>query len=179
MLANFIFDGSVGIKFHEKHYDLHSFFSIDGIIISPAEGKLSINLITLGAFRNNVHGVGSLRISFSGISYIEFSQGFCQICSDTIEEIGFKNPTDRDDNWLKTFCQSEEQDHLFIRFSNLEFMRIACATACVSVADAASDTTRDTRGGSRGHRQKGAGVTSCIDKKGAGVTSCIDISKKN
>lgn len=138
MLADFVFDGSVGIRFDGRHYDLHSFFSVSGITVCPATGDVSVDLISIDEFRNNVHGAESLRLIFSDVNYVEFSPEFCKTRSDTIEEIGFKSPEDRDDNWLKTLDQAEHLDHLFIRFSSLEFIRLACATARVAIVQSSS-----------------------------------------
>ncbi|MCX7512678.1 hypothetical protein [Frateuria sp. STR12] len=128
---NFLIEGSVGIRFEGKHFDLHSFFSIDKFIVNPGEGAVILEFVPIGDFKNESHNVKILGLQFSMISYLEFSPSFCANASDSLEEFGFKAPWDRDDNWLKTFEQSNAGDHLFIRLSSLEFFRIQCAEICV------------------------------------------------
>lgn len=134
MLTNFTFEGSVGIRYNDKHFDLHSFFSIVGLSISPKEGTMLLEFESIKEFIEKAHGVGALGLEFSGITYLELSQKFCTNVSDSLEELGFKAPSDRDDNWLKTIGQSESEDHLFFRLSSLEFIRVQCATARVILA---------------------------------------------
>lgn len=131
MLTNFTFEGSVGILYKEKHFDLHSFFSLSGLSISFKEGTVLLEFQSIKEFIDRTYGVGALAVEFSGITYLELSPKICANVSDSLEEFGFKAPDDRDDNWLKTIDQFESEDHLFIRLSSLEFIRVQCTTARV------------------------------------------------
>jgi hypothetical protein len=134
MLADFSFEGSVGIRYAGKHFDLHSFFSIARLSVNPKEGTVLLEFESIKEFMDRAHGVRTLGLEFSGITYIELSPKICTNVSDSLEEFGFKSPSDRDDNWLKDVEQSDSDDHLFIRLSSLEFIRIQCATARVILA---------------------------------------------
>lgn len=131
MLTDFTFEGSVGIRYDGKHFDLHSFFSIARLSISPKEGTVLLEFESIREFMDQVHGVKALGLQFSGITYLELSPKICTNVSDSLEEFGFKASIDRDDDWLKTVEQSEIGDHLFVRLSSLEFIRIQCAAARV------------------------------------------------
>lgn len=135
MLKNFSFEGSVGVRFENKHYDLHSFFSVERIVILPSNSSLLIKFVAIDQFVSLTHGVKWLSLIFMGIDYLEFSPQFCKIRTDTLEEFGFKAPNDKDDNWLKSTDHSLPSDHLFVRFSNLEFMRILCRSLRIEVTD--------------------------------------------
>lgn len=129
MLINFAFDGNVGIRFEGKHFDLHSFFSLTGFVVNPVDGIVLLEFRSIKEFRDQAHGVQTLTLEFSEITYLEFSPTFCTNTTDSLEEFGFKSPDDRDDNWLKTLEQSEPEDHLFVRLSSLEFFRVHCSSA--------------------------------------------------
>lgn len=133
MISNFSFDGSVGIRLDNKHYDLHSFFSVSRVILDPSEGTVAIEFSSFEEFREQVHGARTLRLTFSGVDHVEVSPGLCKSRSDTVDEFGFKDPNDRDDEWLKPTDRAERYDHLFVRFSSLEFVRLACSVARADV----------------------------------------------
>lgn len=133
MISNFNFDGSAGIRLDNKHYDLHSFFSVSGVVISPVEGAVLIKFVSLDQFRDQVHGALKLRLFFFGVDFVEVSSALCKHKSDTVEEFGFKAPNDWDDDWLKSTDKADASDHLFIRFSSMEFIRIAYSTARAEV----------------------------------------------
>lgn len=133
MISNFSFDGSAGIRVGDSHYDLHSFFSVLHLLIDPAAGSVVLELSSIEEFRTHTHEAKALRLVFSGVDYVEVSPGVCKGGSDTIEEIGFKAPNDRDDEWLKPTDRAEHSDHLFIRLSNLEFVRLSYSSARVEV----------------------------------------------
>ncbi|MES2403693.1 MAG: hypothetical protein V4567_05055 [Pseudomonadota bacterium] len=133
MLTNFAFEGNVGIRFEGKHFDLHSFYSLEGFVVNPASGTVLLKFSSIKEFRDKVHDVQMLTLEFSEITYLEFSPKFCTNTTDSLEEIGFKSPDDRDDNWLKNLEQSEPDDHLFVRLSSLEFFRVRCSAIRVIV----------------------------------------------
>jgi hypothetical protein len=133
MLTNFLFEGGVGIRFEGKHFDLHSFFSIAGVTLSPKAGTVLLQFDSIREFRDRTHGVEQLWLEFSEVSYLEFSPRFCTNVSDSLEEFGFKAPDDRNDEWLKDVERAEPGDHLFVRLSSLEFLRIHCAAVRVQV----------------------------------------------
>jgi hypothetical protein len=74
-----------------------------------------------------------LRLTFFEVEHIFVSSGLCKHKTDTIEEIGFKASDDKDDEWIKTVEQADPADHLFIRFSSLEFIRIKSSVARVEI----------------------------------------------
>ena len=120
-----IFEDSVGIRWEAKYFDLHAFFSLAHVSLWPAEAKISLELSSVVDFRAEVDGVKNIQICFLKVSSIEFSPGFCSKPSDTIEEIGFKAMSDRDDSWLKTADQYVLGDQLFLRMQSLEYLRIS------------------------------------------------------
>lgn len=129
MRTNFVFENSVGVQFEGKHFDLHGFFLVSGFVVNPRQGSATMEFETIKKFKNKVHDVRAVRLEFDEITHLEFSPKICTNISDSLEEFGFKSPGDKDDNWLKTFEQSDPNDHLFVRLSSLEFFRVQCALA--------------------------------------------------
>ena len=97
MLTNFTFDGNVGTRYEGKHYDLHSFFSVRRLVVTPSDGTVLMEFRSIAEFRDQAHSARKLTLTFSDIEYLEFSPKFCTNTTDSFEEFGFKSPDDKDD----------------------------------------------------------------------------------
>ena len=63
-------------------------------------------------------------LAFSGVDYFEIGNEMIRQMDNQIEVIGFKNPDDRDIDWLLDQDQSKEEDHIVFVFSNDGHLRI-------------------------------------------------------
>lgn len=108
------------IKSGEIH-DLHNLYDYVGIILRGNNRQLQI-LFT----PNSGHCEGKLPISlcFEGIDYLEFSPNFGSKVISSLDEMGYKNSDDFDDEWLLSQEQATNDDHLFLRLDNDSFIRI-------------------------------------------------------
>jgi len=114
-----------------KIYDLHNLYDFVGIILKGKERRLQI------LFDPNLeHGKDQLSISlnFEEIDYLEFSPNFGARVISGLEEIGYKNPEDRDDEWLMDEQQATSSDHLFFRLDGGDFIRVHCQNADLAEA---------------------------------------------
>lgn len=121
MKKNFRLGQSNEIITPSRVYDLHNLYDYFGI--SLIGGNRQLNII----FSPNLEfGKGNLSVmlKFNEIQYLEFSPNFGSDPICDLDEMGYKAPDDRDDEWLMSQRQSTENDHLFLRFENNEFIRV-------------------------------------------------------
>lgn len=105
----------------EKIYDLHNSYDYVGLILKSKERQLQILFEP-----NSEYGKGNLSVSFvfKSLNYLEFSPNFGTKVVSGLDEMGYKSPSDRDDNWLLSPQQASSDDHLFFRLENGDFIRV-------------------------------------------------------
>jgi len=120
-----------------KIYDLHNLYDFIGIVLKAKDRRLQLLFEP-----NPEYGKGQLPISlnFEEIDYLEFSPNFGTRVISGLDEMGYKNPEDRDDEWLMDEKQATSNDHLFFRMDGGDFIRVHCqntdiveATTLISV----------------------------------------------
>ncbi|MCB1034695.1 MAG: hypothetical protein KDD47_12760 [Acidobacteria bacterium] len=112
-----------------KVFDLHNKYDVS-LLAVEADGDLQLRFVP-----NSVHGLGgkALALAFTGVDYLEMCLGFGgEPASLDLEEVGYKEPSDRDVSWLQTEDQSDSLDHLFLRFQGEHFLRIHSEEAFLS-----------------------------------------------
>ncbi|MDX3774721.1 hypothetical protein QE250_11395, partial [Chromatiaceae bacterium AAb-1] len=99
---------------------------------------LTVNIVSL-KFTINAEfekeqkdGGKEVSIKFLDVDYFELSPNFAGQLTCDLEEMGYKNPGDKDVDWLISENKSTEADHLLFRFSNDEFVRIHAKKAYFS-----------------------------------------------
>lgn len=109
-----------------KIYDLHNLYDFIGIFFTSKACRLEISFKPIPEF-----GDGKVPISliFEGIDYLEFSPQFWTKNISGLDEMGYKNPEDHDDEWLLSEKQASFNDHLFFRMDSGDFIRIHCQNA--------------------------------------------------
>ena len=112
-------------------YDLHNLYDFSGVIIKGVPCKFQILFEP-----NSEHGGGQLPISlnFEEVDYLEFSSNFGTQEISSLDEMGYKNPEDRDDTWLMEEKDISPESHLFFRFDGGSFIRVHCRNADLKVA---------------------------------------------
>jgi len=110
----------------DKIYDLHNMYNFIGVVLIAKDRRLHILFEP-----NPEYGKSQLPIllSFEEIDYLEFSPNFGTRIISGLDEIGYKNPEDRDDEWLMDEQQATCNDHLFFRMDGGDFIRIHCQNA--------------------------------------------------
>jgi hypothetical protein len=104
-------------------YDLHNEFDFLGITLKTSDRTLRLVFKPNSQLENSN---SPIVLNFQNVDYLEFSTNFGSQINSGLDEIGYKNPNDRDDNWLKSEQQANCDDHLFFRFDKGEFIRVFC-----------------------------------------------------
>jgi hypothetical protein len=110
----------------DKIFDLHNSYEFIGIVLKSKERYFQILFEP-----SPEYGKGKLPVSlhFDAIDYLEFSPNFGTRLIYGLDEIGYKNPDDRDEEWLLSEQQSTHDDHLFFRLDGGDFIRVHCQHA--------------------------------------------------
>ncbi|MEJ1338508.1 MAG: hypothetical protein RPU40_06480 [Candidatus Sedimenticola sp. (ex Thyasira tokunagai)] len=110
----------------DKIYDLHNLYDFVGIALNGKDRQLRILFEPSPSY-----GERSVSVSlvFNEIDYLELSSNFGSRVIQNLDEMGYKNPDDQDDEWLLDEQQSTPNDHLFIRFEGNDFIRVHCQHA--------------------------------------------------
>ncbi|HEX8781495.1 MAG TPA: hypothetical protein VF728_10050 [Nocardioides sp.] len=103
-----------------KIYDLHGHYDFNGLAV------LSGGRARLWFVPNDEHGVGrsSVVIEVEGVDYLELTSGVATGKVRDVDEMGYKNPGDRDLDWLLEERASTDGDHFVLRFGPNDFLRI-------------------------------------------------------
>ncbi len=134
MDKNFVIDNAVGIEIEGRMYDLHNFYDFKELKVDAAANAVSLIFIVNAEFEKEQGDDGKeVSIKFRDVDYFELSSNFASKLTHGLEEIGYKNPGDRDVDWLIGENKSTGGDHLLFRFANDEFLRIHAKKAYCSV----------------------------------------------
>lgn len=117
---------------NQSIYDLHNQYDLLEITISAKKRELKMAFEPNAEF--GIHKPPVVFI-FSGINHLEFSKTFGGQVVSTLDEVGYKSPDDRDDNWLLSEEQATADDHLFFRMEGQNFIRIYCKKASLIELD--------------------------------------------
>lgn len=146
MDRSFTLRDSVVLQFQELDLDVHNTYVLDAI----EEGRSDCDvLLTLkkdpGVWVPSNYPV-SFAVCFRGVSYLEHSYPILGEVPAEIDEVGFKNPDDKDYDWLLTEEQSDANDHLVFRFVNDEILRIFAdiVELRLDIPDVSAFTNADT-----------------------------------
>lgn len=124
MLKDFVVeDDSVGILTQRKHVDLHNEFGLEHIHFSLQE-----NMVELG-FTRTFFGPTALQttkllLQFIEVDWIQISPRILSSKGEVVE-IGYKEPSDTNHDWLLTEQQASPEAHFFLRLlGDDEFIRV-------------------------------------------------------
>lgn len=109
-----------------KIYDLHNMYDFIGLVLKAKGRQLDL------LFKPNPeYGKDQLPISlnFEQIDYLELSPNFGTRVISGLDEMGYKNPEDCEDEWLMDEQQAICSDHLFFRMDDGDFIRVHCRNA--------------------------------------------------
>ncbi|MGC0120130.1 hypothetical protein [Pseudoalteromonas piscicida] len=121
MIKNFRVGQSNELLVDEELFDLHNLYDFDEVIVKASINEVKLSFVPNEEFNKNGNPIILL---FENIRYMEFSEGFFNSNIDSVDELGYKSPQDRDDNWLCDESHWESNYHFFIRFFGDEFLRV-------------------------------------------------------
>ena len=133
MNKNFKIGQSNELVMDGKVYDLHNQYDLAVVAVG-------INCSLRLSFEPNPdHGAGcrSVTLEFREVDVLELSDELVTPGVRDIEELGYKEPSDRDDEWLLSEDQASPKDHLFIRLEGGHFIRVHGKSASLIVRDLA------------------------------------------
>ncbi|TVQ84918.1 MAG: hypothetical protein EA357_01630 [Micavibrio sp.] len=110
----------------DKAYDLHNLYDFVGVILKTKDRYLQLLFSPNSEYGEKEPPV---LLNFEDVDYLEFSPDFGTRTLSGLAEIGYKNPEDRDDDWLLNEEQAASGDHLFFRMDGDEFVRLHCRYA--------------------------------------------------
>lgn len=120
MKKNFKIGQSNEIISGHSVYDVHNSYDYVGCLLK--------NDRTFWLFfaPSSTHGAGQtpVAVEFAGVDFLGFSLGFGTNAIQDLEEMGYKSPSDLDDNWLLREDQATASDHLFFRFVDNAYVRV-------------------------------------------------------
>ena len=109
-----------------KVYDLHNQYDFSGIVLKWDDRRLKV----LFNPRTDYGDMGApISLVFNEIDYLELDLDFGSRVIQNLDEMGYKNPDDQDDEWLLDEQQATPKDHLFIRLEDNNFIRVHCKHA--------------------------------------------------
>ena len=134
MKKNFIVDKGVYLLNQDNCYDLHNNYHFHQCTIIP--NKATIILIWLRLDKEWVQDnqPKEVVINFKNVSFFVISDNIFNDRIVQIQEIGYKDPDDKDLDWLNNESFFLEDSHIIFRFENDEFMRIHAEYAEVKEA---------------------------------------------
>lgn len=120
MKKNFKIGQSNEILQDSEVYDLHNLYDFAGVRVGP-NCDVEISFDEIASLTNRE---STLTLTFVGVDYLEMSPQFGTQPVRDLDEMGYKSPDDRDDQWLLTEQQAKDSDHLFFRFGGAAFIRV-------------------------------------------------------
>jgi len=123
MDRNFTVEQEIELQVGEEWFDLKNVYFFHSVALDAASGR--VRLIFEGHSDSGQPDVVGKKVAvcFDQLTYFTFSEGFASKVNTELSRIGFKNPTDFDDDWLLSDEQSDAGDHLLFCLSNDEFIR--------------------------------------------------------
>lgn len=127
MERNFLIRDAVAVVFDNEYFDLHNDFDFVEVRVFFGEKKVSFCF-------NRHDGEGVFFLNVLGVSHFSMSAIYSALGDRDVVEIGYKGPDDFDHDWLVSEEHSSLEDHLFIRLSGDDFIRVYGHSAKASMA---------------------------------------------
>ena len=124
MKKNFKIGQSNELEQGEKFFDLHNCYDFSGFYLEAKKA-----LLFFEPDLDYGEGLPSIVIEFIGLIYLGISSNFCSTKKVHLDEMGYKNPGDFDDEWLLGEAQADEKDHMFFRFVGGQSVRLLASQA--------------------------------------------------
>ena len=119
MEKNFVVRDAVAVVVDGQYFDLHNEFDLCEIKALLGEGRVILRFQRSGSAYHT-----QMFLDISEVSYFSLNSPASALHSRDVIEIGYKNPDDFDHDWLLPEANASPEDHLFIRLSSDDFIRI-------------------------------------------------------
>lgn len=123
MEKDFLILDAVAIQIGSDYCDLHNDFDLSSLRVDFADRTLHL-WFSPAPTNSSATPNKNVSLSFYDIDYLSVSSALLARMTQDVVEIGYKNPDDFDHDWLIRESQATSADHLFIRFSGDEFIRV-------------------------------------------------------
>lgn len=134
MNKNFKVEDSIAIRFNDQYIDLHNFYIFQGFSVSIPKNEIIINWEKSKKWYNE-EGYNFIELTFTNVQFFEMSNNFYIEHPIQLEEIGYKEHSDFDIDWLNYELSIEEDYHIIFRFQGDSFLRIYADNATFSVGE--------------------------------------------
>ncbi len=110
---------------NHRVYDIHNSYKFNGIVLEAAtESCVKIFFEKMEGEWIKESDPGEIAFVFLDVKYLEFSKLFFIERPSTIDELGYKAPTDRDYDWLLSEDHFSGDEHFIFRFLYGEYIRV-------------------------------------------------------
>lgn len=124
MEKDFSVEMAVSINYEGSNYDLHNCYDFKELQFEVATHTVLLKFDLNPSAGNPEKMASSVVIQFADTDHFELSKQFAKYVNHELSEMGYKNPGDRDYDWLINENKSERLDHMVFRFVNDEYIRI-------------------------------------------------------
>lgn len=128
MNKNFVINQSVYLVYDNIFYDLHNDYKFHELNIRNEKREIILTWIKRNEEWVNTETANEIKLYFKDVSYFQMSENFLKDGTERIEEIGYKEPSDFDLDWLNFEGSQSALQHMFLRFQYDEFIRIYSET---------------------------------------------------
>ena len=135
MKKNFIVDQGVYIKIKNNCYDLHNNYDFISCKFEPFKSIIYLTWLKLDTKWGNLSDPSKIVIVFHNILSFSMSNAFMTEKVTTIQEIGYKDPDDKDLDWLNGEEYFNPNSQIIFRFENDEFIRVGAGVVEGKVGD--------------------------------------------
>jgi hypothetical protein len=129
MLKDFVIADAVGIRTQDKYIDLHNEFDLVQIRLGLQERTVELEFSATGS--SAAKKPGTILLQFIEVDWIQISPRVLLISNREVLELGYKEASDSDHDWLMREEQASPDAHFFLRLSEDEFVRLHARRAKV------------------------------------------------
>jgi hypothetical protein len=120
MLKDFVIADAVGIRTKDSYFDLHNGFDLVQIRLSPRSNSVELEF---GEATTRATGTeNAVILRFLDVDWMELSPR--AVSAKDVLELGYKEPSDRNHDWLLREDQATSEAHFFLRLAGDEFVRV-------------------------------------------------------
>lgn len=128
MIRNFRIVDAVAIQVGSVFADLHNHFDLSSLDIDFAAKTVRI-LFTRTIDAQNYSSCRRLALDFADVDYLCVHLGKGGDVWSNVEEMGYKEPSDFNHDWLMNDAKAGVAEHFFLRLADDRFVRVHGSTA--------------------------------------------------
>lgn len=129
MKKNFIVDQAIYVNIKNNCYDLHNDYAFIACNFAPSKSLIYLTWLRLDRKWVKASYPNKIVIVFHDILFFYISNALMTEKVTTIQEIGYKDPDDKDLDWLNDERNFTANSQIIFRFENDEFIRVGAGIA--------------------------------------------------